>query len=277
METLDKKNKILAIVFLTVALVLSIITFIVNPWYMLIIFPIGIYALIQVEKPKYILIFSAILLILACPVILVVRKSMEEYTLRMMNDSMEEFFKTIIISTLVLFVPYFFAGMYFKEILKLIENQKRFPNLFAGYPYLVCREHFVKTKEYSVFSYKGIKCRFTNYCLDSGNLLEAAQLVGLIGILSDGKLVGNQYFTTLWDHRHRKIRYGDYDVIEIHQNAEIQDYDFVISKIITFFYNETKRFKPLNHTIVKLSAKVPLSENSKLLLQKHFLSVEYFK
>jgi hypothetical protein len=120
-------------------------------------------------------------------------------------------------------------------------------------------------------------CRVGKICHKNKSLIKANELIGLIGVMERGKLINDEYYVTLWDHRLRKIRYGDYDIIEIHNNKDINDYDFVISKVITFFYNEIDRYKPLKEVDIRIIGDLPISENTLHLLQKHFSKLEFIK
>lgn len=74
----------------------------------------------------------------------------------------------------------------------------------------------------------------------------------------------------MWYHRYIKIRYGDYDIIEIRNSNEIEDYDFAILKVFTFFNNEIDRYKPIKLTKIRIVDNPLIPDNTMHLLHNNF-------
>jgi hypothetical protein len=275
MHPIDKKNKRYSVVILVLALIISVFCIINNSYYAIVTGIFAIYSItFRIEVvPKIVLV--GILTIVAFPSIYLIEYLFNQGAIPSNSPIELGSAMSIGYTSLVLLFPLFVLSLYFLQIVKTAKNQKDHYEVIDKHPYIICNEHYTRTKKYKSFTYKGVKCRVGKKCLIHSNIQKAVHLVGLIGLIEDGKTVDNDYYITLWDHRYRKIRYGDYDIIEIHENNEVKDYDFIIAKVITFFSNEINRYKPFNEVLVKVIGNPPISENTKRLLEKHFMSLEY--
>jgi len=275
MHPIDRKNRRYSSIILIIALIIALFTVIRNPYYIIALGIFAFYAMtLQLEAiPKFILI--ALLTIFTYPTIYFIEYLLAKDGALPTGDAYEQFIQSALYTSFVLTIPLFAFSIYFVQLVKTADNEKDHYDLIKNYPYLICSEHHTRTKSYSSFGYKGVKCRVGRKCLVHNNIKVSVKLVGLIGLIENGKAIDKDYYVSLWDHRYKKIRYGDYDIIEIHENKYLKNYDFIISKIITFFANEIRRYKPINEVIVKVIGNPPLSENTKRLLERHFLKVEY--
>ena len=246
-----------------------------NPYYLIGFFIFGAIAFSNTMKIRHRLLLLATLSIVGFPVLLLTSLFLSKENMAHTMDSSEYVFYFVCLSAAFLIFPFLFIYYFFSIALETSLNEKKFHEIIEHFPHLICRKHFTRTKEYSSFGYKSVNCRIGTKCLRKGDIQMAVNLVGLIGLIENGRLVANSYYVTLWDHRFRKIRYGDFDIIEIHENEEIKDYDYVISKVITFFYNEIYRYKPLREASVRIVGNPAISENTRRMLHKHFLKVEY--
>ena len=276
MHPIDRKNKRYSIVILTIAVIIATVGIIRNPYYSIIIGVFAIYAMtLPIDiVPKIVLV--ALLSIFTLPAIYFTEHILANQGALPVNDLLRQFMQSATLTTFALIVPLFAFSIYFIQLVKTAENEKDHYEVIEKHPYVICTEHFTRTKKYTSFTYKGIKCRVGKKCLVHNQIKPAVNLVGLIGRIEEGKTLNNDYYVTLWDHRYRKIRYGDYDVIEIHKNNEVKDYDFIIAKVITFFSNEINRYKPIDRVKVRIIGNPGFSANTIRLLEKHFMKVEYY-
>jgi hypothetical protein len=276
MHPIDRKNKRYSIVILAIALIIASVCIARNPYYSIAIGIFAIYSVtLQIEiMPKVILV--ALLTVFTFPAIYFTEYLLANQGILPINDPLRQFSQSAMLTAFVLIAPLFAFSIYFIQLVKTAENEKDHYDVIEKHPYVICTEHFTRTKKYTSFTYKGVKCRVGKKCLAHNHIKPAVHLIGLIGMIENGKSVDNDYYVTLWDHRYRKIRYGDYDIIEIHESNEVKDYDFIIAKIITFFDNEINRYKPINRVEVRIVGNPVLSENTIRLLEKHFMKVEYY-
>ena len=149
-------------------------------------------------------------------------------------------------------------------------------DLIENFPYLICQEHLARTKIKNIFGYKKVVCRIDKNCVKYyKRIIVWKYLVGRIGDFKDTRFNNDSYYVDIWNHETKEIRDGDYDIIQIHENDVIEDFDGVIVKVVSYFYNELKRFKPISEVIVKIIGQPKISESTKRLLEKRFLKVEY--
>ncbi|MEN8118751.1 MAG: hypothetical protein ABFS35_00290 [Bacteroidota bacterium] len=275
MHPIDKKNKNFAIIILTIAVFVAVFCIFRNKYYLIALAAFGILALANTLNVKHRLVLMGIFVAIGFPVILVLDYYLSQDVSFTTKGAYEHFWMSFIFAAIILITPFFFAYAYFIQIIITATSQKIHYAIIEKYPYLICTEHYTRTRDYTIMGYRSVRCRKGKKCLRRNKIGMAVRLVGLIGLIENDKLFENDYYVTLWDHRSGKIRYGDYDVIEIHNNEEIKDYNFVISKIITFFYNEIDRYKLINEVSIRVVGDVPISENTKRLLEQHFLKVEY--
>ncbi len=276
MHPIDRKNKRYSIVIFSIALIIALACLVHNPYYLLAIVFFAIFTTtLQMElAPQVVLI--ALLTIFTLPAIYLTEYLLAKDGVLPVDDAYRQFLRSATLTVFVLIVPLFAFSIYFIQMVKTAENEKDHYDVIEKYPYVICTEHFTRTNKYASFTYKGVKCRVGKKCLAQNYIKPAVQLIGLIGLIENGNTIDNNYYVTLWDHRYWKIRYGDYDIIEIHESDEVKDYDFIIAKLITFFSNEINRYKPINRVEVRIVGKPALSENTIRLLKKHFLKVEYY-
>jgi hypothetical protein len=162
----------------------------------------------------------------------------------------------------------------FANILEASANEKS--NYFAikRFPHLVCNEHHARTIFKKEFGYKNVSCRVKENCFAKKRLQYAHNIVGILGKSISGNSGGN-YYVPILDEEEQRINNADYDILEIHESPEINDYNGIINKIIDFLYNEINRYKPVNKIIIRLVGAPDISESSKRLLKERFMKVEY--
>lgn len=275
MNSFDKRNRIYISIIAGLAVVITLVSLIIDSHniFPLIVFIIA--ALTNNLKLIHRIIFLGIITIIAFPIILLIGHLLPKENFSDPHFVLNQYLVTLYCSAPAVAIVVVIAYFLYTQTLETALNQKKHNEIIGKFPYLICRKHLTRTKEYSTLGYKSVSCRIGKRCLRKADIQHTVNLVGLIGMIENGKTVSNDYFVTLWDHRYRKIRYGDYDIIEIHESNEMKDYDFVISKIITFFYNEINRFKPLREVTLRIVGNPPISENTKRMMHKHFLNVEY--
>lgn len=275
MHPIDKKNSNLAIFIIVIAILVAAFSIFHSVYYLIALAAFGLLALSNTMKIKHRLVLMAIFSAIGFPIILIFDQIFIKEFIDSPQAAADHFYLSFLFASIFLVVPFFFLYVYFIQVTETAKSEKDHYLIIQKAPYLICKMHHTRTIDYSILGYKSVKCRVHKKCLKHNDIVMAVRLVGLIGVLESGKQQDGDYFVTLWEHRLRKIRYGDYDVIEIHENEEIKDYDFVISKLITFFDNEIDRYKPLNEVVIKIVGNPLISENTMRLMANHFLKVEY--
>ena len=275
MHPVDKKNMWLASTMLLMATIIATSFIFNNNHYAIPLVVLFLIAFSNNMELTHRLVLMAVFVVISFSVMGVVDHFLSKDASTIDMSKGDYFYLLATFAGILLIIPLFFTYAYFIQLTATIKNAKTHYSVIENSPYLICTEHHTRTKEYSMLGYKGVKCRKGKKCLRKKSIVHAVRLVGLIGIIENGKSVNNDYYVTLWDHRYRKIRYGDYDIIEIHESKDVKDYDFIISKIIAFFTNEINKYKPINEVFVRVVGRPSIAENTKRLLQKHFLKVEY--
>jgi hypothetical protein len=259
--------------FLTVlALVVSVFSAIWNPYCLIILVFFGLYLLDNRHRIKSALIVIDFVAIVSFPVLLLIQYIL--YKKNMDTSDSEQFFASAMLTVILLIVPFSIFYNLFIKVLIVANHEKDHFDLINSYPNVICKEHLAKTKQYSTLGFKTVHCRKSTKCFARGHV-KALNLVGLIGDLNSGEEYENDYYITLWDYEHNIINDGDYDIIEIQESEKINDYDAVINRVITFFYNELNRFKPIKEVTVRIVGNPEISESTKRLLKERFLKLEY--
>jgi hypothetical protein len=185
---------------------------------------------------------------------------------------LKQFIISFVFSLLVLILPFHYISRYFSLKLGEKNNLLNGNYLFKLYPNLMCKKHLARIKLESEYENEYLRCRIDKNCL---KIAYAKKIVGVIGIIHKNWRKQSDYYVTLLNHKTGEITNADYDIVEIHENKEIKDYNAVISKAISFLYNELNRYKPISEVIVRIIGDIEISESTKRLLEKNFLKVEY--
>ncbi len=275
MNPVDKRNKTYIGSITGLAITITTISMVVNHYYLIALAAFAIFSFANTYQFKHRFILLAVVSIIGFPVLWLIQSNSLQNDFSNSPHLLENFFVNLFFAGIILVIPFVFVYFYLGLVIDTAIHEKKYYETFKNYPYLICRKHLTRTNEYSTLGYKSVRCRVGKQCTKKGDIMHSVKLIGLIGLIENGKSSGNDYYATLWDHRLRKIRYGDFDEIEIHENDEMKDYDFVLSKIMTFFYNEIDRYKPIDEVRVKIIGNPPIAENTKRILEKEFLSVEY--
>ncbi len=270
-----EKNKVLRLVFTLSAFILIAVLVIINPLY-LVFFIVCFSATIITNNDKkerfirffiYLHIIAVFLLLFD---LLVFRALYSEYI------KVKAFFYSTIVF-LLSFIPLALVEGYLKRIKAVSLRQKKYYNIPDKFPDLICDMHLVRTKEKSFFGYKIVHCKKSKKCFSLGRITHAKMLIGVIGNYQRSWKFGDEYSTMIWDNENKKIIDGDYDIIEIREGLQMQDYNAVVSKVVAFFYNQVKRSKPISEMLVRVAGNPSLSESTKRLLEERFLKVEYLE
>jgi len=254
------------------AIIVSIFCIIQNAYCSFTLVLFGFYLLDNRYRIRPALITIDFIAIVSLPTILL----MEHIIYGKVSDiaALDQFLVSSMLTLVILIVPFSIFYNLFIRVLIVANHEKDHFDLINSYPKAICKTHLTKTKQYSTLGFKTIHCRKSKKCFAKGNV-KALNLVGLIGDLSYGEEYENDYYVTLWDYEDNEIFDADYDIIEIQESENIKDYDSVINKVITFFYNEIDRFKPINEVIIRINGNPPISESTKRLLNERFFRVEY--
>ena len=217
------------------------------------------------------LFISSIVLILSSLVIF----TMDNFVLYFFKENpdfkLASFLFGVVLSVTLLIVPF---GYFFNDFEQKVIDQERKNRIAKDFPHLICSKHLSRTFMQSHFIYNSAICRKDANC-STENIIVAKQLTGLIGKSSQTEINNGTFYIELISKDNQTIINGDYDVLEVHKNAEIRDYDAVINKVTSFLYNELDRYKPINEITIRIFDDIPISENTKRLLEKRFGKVEY--
>jgi hypothetical protein len=178
------------------------------------------------------------------------------------------------ISIIVIFFKQTSLHFKFEEVLSLIRNEKKNYDKIQNYRNYICKKHYLRPVLKRKFTFRNIQCQIDKNCTKNDIIL-AKQIVGLIGKTTEPQKTENNYYITVWNGHNKEITEADFDIIEIHENKEIKDYNAIISKTISFLYNELNRYKSINQITVRIFGNIELTESTKRLLEKRFLKVEY--
>jgi len=178
---------------------------------------------------------------------------------------------------LLSFVPIGMLEAHLKKVETISARQKERYKIVSKFPDLICDMHFTRTVEKSFLGHKIVRCRTSKKCFSFGRIIHARLLVGIIGDYRWSRLFEDEYSTMIWNNETKTIFDGDYDVIEIREGDEIEDYDGAVNKVIAFLYNQIKRYKPIDEIVIRIAGNPRISESTKRLLEERFLKVVYLE
>lgn len=275
MHPVEKKNRLLTIITVSLAIFIASFVCIKSPPYIIVLVTHGLFWLNNRNKIKRPIILTSIYSTISCITIFTIEHVFIKNIFPDYYNASISLILSFAFSMLLLMIPYYFIFIYFNQALSMAEIEKENYDIFSKYPLLVCKEHLTKTTQTSRLGYKKVDCRIDGKCYKKNNLVNARLLIGLIGKLNNGRVSKNDYYVTLWDHKEEIIKDGDFDIIEIHENKKIEDYNFVIAKLIDFFYNDLDRYKPINEIHVRIFGNPSISESTKRLMEKRFSNIEF--
>jgi hypothetical protein len=174
---------------------------------------------------------------------------------------------------IIIVMVFFELARQVNKLQKFAQREKRDYAKIQNYPNLICKKHLSRIVLKDMLVYKNIQCRINDEC-DENDVIHARQLIAVIG-KSINQTIGDDYYVNIWDRQEGKVIDGDFDIIEIHKSKEIENYDAIINNVIRYYSNEINRYKPISQVIVSVFGDIELSENTKRLMEKHFLKVEY--
>lgn len=275
MHPIEKKKRKLYALIVIIAICITIISIVYNYAYSLIIIA---YVFFMIEKRgeiKNLLPLTATYLIVSNVFVFILDNFLFSILFNEAHQAPIRFFLSL--SSFFMVFSFHFFKTKNSDFLKIIENELENFELINKHPHLLCRRHYTRTVQTKVFGFRNIRCRSKWLCFRRKWIREVEQLIGLIGKYDEQLTLKNKYYLTLWNPKSGNFRNADYDEIEIHNNDKIKDYDSIINKMISFFYNELKRFKPINEVTVRIIGNPEISESTKRLLEEKFLKVEYLR
>jgi hypothetical protein len=275
MHPVEKKSQRLTIYTCILAAIVAVLAFIANKSYLLIVIVHVIFWYDNRKKIPKAETITAIFLITSC----ILTFTIEFYII---TPIFEDYYNAILklllsfsITMLIFIVPYYFIYRHFMDVLGMAVVEKKNYFAFKRHPNLLCTSHLVRTGMKKELGFRDVYCRIDKSCMNKKNVIYAKHLAGLIGKKEKSRGFQGTYYVTLWDNKRKTIKNGDYDIIEIHKSNEIKDYDAVISKVTSFFYNELNRYKPINQITIRIFDNVTISESTKRLIEKHYQRIEY--
>ena len=283
MNPIERKNKMLLIVLISLTLLATIFLGRINPLYF--IFPAVNFLLIMFrnKSAKQKVLLFCIYLLYGFIVILIIEFVVLSYILKEPPNNLDSF----LFSSFFLFfafIPLKIIERHIGKVKTIALKQKEYydiPDKFPDFPNrssdLICDMHFTRIVEKSLFGHKIVHCRTSKKCFSLGRIIHARLLIGVIGDYKRSRKFDDEYSTMIWNNETKTIIDGDYDVIEIQEGSEIEDYNSVVNKIITFLYNQIKRYKPVKEITIRVEGNPPISESTKRLLEERFLKIEYLE
>lgn len=275
MHPIDKKYKNLTFILLLVAMAIVTYNLIKNPYNFYGLCIIAIVTFANNMKIKHRLTLFTIFVIF---ILLVINLIEFGHASDLLYSNMELFnrFRTnFIYAAILLSLPLFFIYVYFMLLIKAMEHEKTYYETIKYSPHLVCEKHYSKTIELINHGFKSIRCRHDENCLRKNNIVHAKHIIGLVGFIKSEQISSDNYYIALWDNELGVVRDADYDVIEIHKSPSINDYNGIVNKITSFFYNELERYKPIDEVIIRIVGDITISKSTKRLLEERFLKIEY--
>lgn len=260
----NRKTALLASIIIAIAIVIAEHSISQSQYYWI---PIILFALISLMTGgNYIekVLLVASLSIVALPILLFIVSNLS-------NDNY--FVGILFLIFLVGAVKY--AFMLYIIVFSAISQEKKYYGLIKRYPQVICTKHNSRIKLARRYGYKDLACKKDKECINKNRITYCVSLIGQIGRFENEETNNGNYYITLWDHNTNEIVNADYDIIEIHENKEIDNYDSVILKVVNFLHNDLKRYKPINKVIVKIFNNPNISESTKRLLEERFMKVEY--
>lgn len=141
---------------------------------------------------------------------------------------------------------------------------------------LACSKHHTRLIEKGSFDTDHINCRMHPSCYKNGKIINADRIIGIIGKDNITNQNGIDHVFELYNIENNFLRDGDFDIIKIYNNPNIKDYDKLLTKMTSIYYNQLRRLKPINEVTVMIYGTVPLSKNTKRYLREKFLNVKYY-
>ncbi len=271
----DKKYKRLATTLLTIASTLALFNIIHNPYNILGLALVALVAFANKMRLKHRLTLFAIFVIIILGIINLIEFGQgNEYLYARMGLG-KRCFTNFVYAALLLSLPLALFYIYFIELINAMEHEKKYYRVIKYSPGLICETHLAKTEEEMYHGFKSVCCRMDRTCLEKNRITRADEIVGLVGLEKSAAPQNGKYYLTLWDLESGKIHDADYDVVEIYENPGIEDYNGIISKIVSFYYNELERYKPLNQMIARIVGTPEISISTKRLLKERFMRIEY--
>jgi hypothetical protein len=271
----DKKYERLATVLLTIAGALALFNIIHNPFNILGLALVAMVTFVNKMSLKHRLTLFAIFVVIILGVINLIEFGHGNEYLYSNMSLAKRCFTNFVYAALILSLPLALFYIYFMELIKAMEHEKKYYGVIKYSPGLICKTHLAKTNEEMYHGFKSVCCRMDRTCLKKNRITRADEIVGLVGLEKSAAPQNGKYYLTLWDLESGKIHDADYDVVEIHENPGIEDYNGIISKIVSFYYNELERYKPLNQMVIRIVGSPEISVSTRRLLQERFLRIEY--
>jgi len=236
---------------------------------------------------------SCILTLLTYPVIIYFSLVLKEEFLIVVA------FYTISFSGIWLFIfAQSFLNHRINEIAEHFEFESKEYQEILKSKYCFCHKRNVRIKKIKKNGFIYFKCPYSKSCifyqkpikklyeklLVLGNLVfcdadrkfsyPVNQIIGVINENIKEKDNENNYYINIWNIKDEQCINADYDIIEIQENENIKNYDFIIQEIYSFLYNDLERQKPVSEIEIKIVGNPEISENTMNLLKDKFKSVE---
>lgn len=273
---IKSKNKFFIVIVALLAISLSIYNLINDVYYLFVDIGYIILSVLIWNKIKYPVYLISLYLIVHNALIYFLLKYQYIYA-SVMESRLEVFMPSLFMSIIILFLPYLVLYVHHLARFGTGFNLEKRNYFEKNHPDLVCKKHLRRVHSTSSIDYKNIQCRSNEDCDIDTNFIFAVKLIGQIGLNKRNRFLNNNYYVKAWNNNTKKFKDGDYDILEIHQNNKIEDYNSIIYSISNILFNEIDRYIPIFKMQIRIFGELNLSKSTKRLLKERFFKVEYFE
>ncbi len=269
-------HKFFVIAITALAFLVAVRYAIKNPLSLFIIISNGILAIFIWKKIRYPLVLVSVYLILSCLVFTYLTVVNSQSPSNFLYNANEMVIPNFAITIIILSLPFYFIYKYYIAKVGLAIDEEKQNYKAKNHPYLICKEHFTRTKTIVIGEdFVRIKCRTGKNCAQEKKLTYAKRIIGIVGKPVVRNYYRGNYYVAMWDAENKQAVNGDYDIIEIHNNPEINDFDAIINKIIALFYNDVDRYIPIYRVTLKIIGSPVFSTSTQRLIDKSFTNIKY--
>jgi hypothetical protein len=247
-----------------------------NPLSLLILISNGVLTIFIWRKIRYPLVLVSGYLILSYLLFTFLTVVNRESTSNFLYSANEMVIPNLAITIIFLTLPFYFIYRFYVEKVGLAIDEEKQNYKTKSHPYLICKEHYTRTSTTVIGEdYVRVRCRTGKNCAKEKKLTYAKRIIGIVGKPVIRNYYRGNYYVAMWDAENKQVINGDYDIIEIHNNPEISDFDSIMNKIIALFYNDVDRYIPIYQVNLKIIGSPVFSASTQRLIDKSFTNIEY--
>jgi hypothetical protein len=271
-----KINKYIIAAIAALAFIISASYVVSNLLYLFAVIGNGIVAIFIWKKIRYPLMLVSLYLIISCLFVSYLNNVNQPNLIYNLNTPLEKFIPNFLIAIAILAIPFYLIYNFYVKKVGLAIDEERQNYTTKSHPYLICKEHYTRTHTTVIgVDYIRVKCRAGNNCAKEKKLTYAKQLIGIVGKPVTRSYYKGNYYVAMWDPENKLVVNGDYDIIEIHENPGINDFDAIVNKIIAMFYNDVDRYIPIYQVVLKIVGNPEFTTSTQRLIDKSFTNIKY--